>query len=172
MDVLQMTKTTAALLVLLTLGSAACTASTSEPFPAMVTETAATTETAPAEIVGTWQYTTVQGSGSSWTFEADGAVTHVLVVTSGPDACRRTATTVYGGSMELTGRTLEYTATRATETIVDCEGTTTAPAKGYAETLTYEMASPTALVLREVSKCQQMDRASKDAFCRTTFAKK
>jgi hypothetical protein len=168
-----MTKTTtAALLGLLALSSAACTASTSEPFPAMTTESANVTETAPAEIVGTWQFTTVQGSGSSWTFEPDGAVTHALIVTSGPDACRRTATTLYEGTIQLIDRTLEYTASRATETTVDCEGTTTAPGKGYAETLTYEIVSPTQLVLREVSKCQQTDRASKEAFCRTTFAKK
>jgi hypothetical protein len=167
-----MTKPTVALLLLLALGSAACTAGAAEPYPAIATESAAVTETTPAEIVGTWQFTTVQGSGSAWTFEADGAVTHALTVTSGPSTCRRTATTVYDGTMEITDRTLAVTATRATETIVDCTGATTSPGKGYAETLTYEIVSPTELVLREVSKCQQMDRASKDAFCRTTFAKK
>ena len=50
--------------------------------------------------------------------------------------------------MQITDRTLEYTATRAVETIVDCTGTTSAPAKGYVETLTYEIVSPTGLVNR------------------------
>lgn len=167
-----MTKpTTLALLLLTTLGAAACTAETVDPLPARATEAAPVTEVAPAEMVGTWETSTVQGSVSSWTFEATGTVLHTVSAVSGPDACRHTTTTLYVGKMQLEGRTLTFVATRATETNADCQGTTTAPAPGYSETLTYELTSATELVLREVSKCQQSDRASRDAFCRTTFAR-
>ncbi len=152
--------------------SAACTASTEEPYPARTLTSAAVTERAPEEMIGTWQFTSLQGSASSWTFRSDGTAIHSVAVISGPSECRRSATTVYEGPLQITDRTLEYTATRATETIVDCTGTTSAPADGYAETLTYEIVSPTELVIREVSKCQQTDRAPKEAFCRTTFARR
>lgn len=167
-----MTKTAAALLALLTLGSAACTASATDPAPTVAIESASVTTTAPQEMMGTWQYTTVDGSASSWTFAANGTVTHSLVVLSGPDDCRHTTTTLYEGTMQVEGRTLAYTATRATETNADCTGKSTATTAGYAETLTYEITSPTELVLLEVSRCQETDRASKDAVCRTTFAKR
>ena len=166
-----MIKTTAAMLVLLALGSAACTASTADPYPAVAVDRASVTETAPAELIGTWQSTTVQGDVSSWTFEHDGSVTHSVVVVSGPAACRHTTTTVYEGKVQIEGRTLAYSAIRATGTNADCKGTVTSPSVGYVETLTYELAGPNELVLREVSRCQETDRASKDAACRTSFAK-
>ncbi|HSO31040.1 MAG TPA: hypothetical protein VLT33_00955 [Labilithrix sp.] len=167
-----MTKTAAALLLLLTLGATACTAEAGDLAPPGARpEKAVVTTVAPAEMVGTWESSTVQGSVSSWTFEADGVVLHTVAVVSGPSACRQTTTTAYEGAMQLEGRTLTYTATRATETNADCKGTVTTPGKRYAETLTYELTSAQELVLREVSKCQQSDRASRDAFCRTTYAR-
>ena len=131
MNLVTMTKTTAvsALLVLSPWASAACTASTVEPYPALQTEGATVTESAPVEILGTWQFTTVQGSVSSWTFEPDGKVTHVVAVVSGPSECRRTETTTYEGTVRITDRTLEYTATRASETTVDCTGSVSSPGR-------------------------------------------
>lgn len=164
-----MTKT--ALLLLLAVGSTACTASAFDPVghPAASQQGSAK---APAEMIGTWQFTTAQGSAAVWSFEAEGAASHVIAVTSGPSACRRTATSIYEGTVEVIDRTLVFTATSAAETSVDCKGTVRSPGQVYSETLTFEIASPTVLVVREVSKCQQTDQASKDAFCRTTFTKK
>ena len=159
-------------LLLSAVASVGCSATMdSYPDPMPTTDRAVVAESAPREMVGSWQSESGQGNSSTWTFEADGKALHTLVIVSGPAACRKTSTTLYEGSVTSSDRTLTFTATEATIADVDCNGADKTAGIGYSETLTYELSSPTELVLREVSKCPQTDQASKDTFCKSTFAK-
>ena len=141
------------------------------PDPAPTTDNAVVTDSAPAALTGSWQSASGQGNSSAWSFEADGKATHTIQVVSGPAVCRKTSTTLYEGTVTTTDHTLAFTATEATIADVDCNGATKSPGVGYSETLTYQLATPTELVLHEISKCPQTDQASKDSFCKSTFSK-
>lgn len=163
-----------ALPALFSLASVACTSPVGDSYPDPApnnTDAVVVSDSAPSEMVGSWQSTNGQGNGATWSFDANGKATHTLVVTSGPDACRKTTTTVYDGSITTSDHTLTFTATSASIAEVDCSGADRSTGVGYSETLLYTLESPTELVLREVSKCMQTDQASKDVFCTSTFAK-